>query len=211
MSQLKEHDPSISQKNRTIYFNSPTYYVGHNYASRPYLVIVDSSNKSYAKDQQKLENYEDICFISIEVFYRLAKKPKNETVVLQPEDFNREREREHLFGLDILDFVDTTRGKYVDLNLAIMSPNDLKKFFTTYRTDLKEKLPLAYYDILDTFYYKNDFTLKKHGLADYTINLKLGTALLYQKGYLISADKLVVVKKYLDDKLTKGTIEKSNL
>lgn len=50
--------------------------------------------------------------------------------------------------------------------------DDLEAFITTYRIDLKEKLPLAYYDILDAFYYKDEFTLKKYSLADYAINLK---------------------------------------
>ena len=76
--------------------------------------------------------------------------------------------------------------------------------------DLRLKLPKEYYSQANYFRYKDDFKLSKHSRSDYAINLKLDLELPNKRLYAINANQLIVVKKYINKELAKGTIERSN-
>ena len=53
--------------------------------------------------------------------------------------------------------------------------------------------------------------LPLYQLNNYTINIKLGKMLPYKRPYLILKDKLLVIKKYINEHLNKGFIRPSIL
>jgi hypothetical protein len=75
--------------------------------------------------------------------------------------------------------------------------------------DIKKKLPKEYHDFVDVFLPQEADELPPHRPFDHKIELKPGTEPPYQRGRPMSPRELDVVKKYLDEHLTKGFIRPS--
>jgi hypothetical protein len=123
----------------------------------------------------------------------MARKRKNETGVLWPEDLR-----------------DSSAGNE-HLRCFAISPEDYDKFMTqTEHVDPKVKLLPEYHDFDDVFKHKDEFKLPPHKGVDHPINLKPGTEPPYKKAFPMNPAQLAAVKKYIDEELVKGTIEPSN-
>ena len=187
LSWLEAHNPSLDFAQRTVHFNKAhcldNCLVGH----KPCLISVDGRpHTTLALPPSDL----DICTISADAFIRMSKNPSNELGVLWPGDFNSDDEHVQSFA---------------------MTPEDFDKFMHDHpTTDPRTKLPVEYHDFLDVFKNKKDFVLQPHRSVDHAINLKPGTEPPYKKGFPMNPAQLAAVKKYIDEELLKGTIEKSN-
>ena len=69
----------------------------------------------------------------------------------------------------------------------------------------------VYYDFIDVFSKKGADMLPLYWPNDHAINLEEGKILFYRRPYLMSKDKFLVVKKYIDEYLNKGFISSSLL
>ena len=87
---------------------------------------------------------------------------------------------------------------------------DFKKFIRPKKELTKEELRKllykVYYDFIDVFLKKGVDILPPYWPNDYAINLKEGKTPPYRRPYPMSKDKLLVVKKYIDEHLDKGFI-----
>jgi len=76
--------------------------------------------------------------------------------------------------------------------------------------DPATKLPQQYHDFLDVFSRKEADTLPKHRPYDHRIELEPGKVPPYGPLYGMSQNELQVLRKYLEDNLTKGFIRASS-
>jgi hypothetical protein len=99
----------------------------------------------------------------------MARKRKNETGVLWPEDLrDSSASNEHL-------------------RCFAISPKDYDKFMTqAEHADPKDKLPPEYYDFTDVFKHKDEFKLPLHKGVNHPINLKPRTEPSYKKAFLMN-------------------------
>ncbi len=79
------------------------------------------------------------------------------------------------------------------------------------KEELYKLLYKAYYDFIDVFLKKGVDILPLYQPNDHAINLKEGKTPPYRRPYLMSKDKLLVVKKYINKYLDKGFISSSLL
>ena len=76
-------------------------------------------------------------------------------------------------------------------------------------TNPAKKLPTGYYDFLDVFSQTDSDILLPYRLYDYKISLMEEKTLPWGVLYSISQDELKVLKKYLEENLSKGFIRAS--
>ena len=76
-------------------------------------------------------------------------------------------------------------------------------------TDSATVLSKEYHEFLDVFSRQLTDTLPPHQSHDHHICLEPRSQLIFESLYNMSRDELLVLKKYLDDNLTKGFIQAS--
>ncbi|KAI0995386.1 hypothetical protein K3495_g12797 [Podosphaera aphanis] len=102
----------------------------------------------------------------------------------------------------------TTQGN--DLVVAKFSTKDIEKALRPKEyVDPLIKLPRHYQQHIDTFDAKAADLLPPHRSCDHQINLKSGTSPPSGPLYNMSVNELRVLRKWLDDNLTKGFIRPS--
>jgi hypothetical protein len=166
MSWLEEHNPDIDFASRTINFNKHSC-LAQCLPGKPCIITVDRKGDVY---QPSIDNNElDICTVSAAAFIKMARKRKNETGVLWPEDLR-----------------DSSAGNE-HLRCFAISPEDYDKFMTQAEyADPKDKLPPEYHDFTDVFKHKDEFKLPPHKGVNHPINLKPGTEPSYKKAFLMN-------------------------
>jgi len=85
----------------------------------------------------------------------------------------------------------------------------LKKGLTNKK--LRKLLPKRYYNFINMCLQKGVDILPLYWPNNYTINIKQGKMLPYKRPYLMLKDKLLVIKKYINEHLDKGFIRPSIL
>lgn len=190
MSQLEEHDLTISFIKRTILFSLGTYYKQHCYARRPYSIIVDTYGRTRSQspllEAQLLASPskadKDIYTISTDTFLRIVRR-------------NRKRVHRAVYDLGgndrlfILQLEDLKANKDTveHVSTFTISPEDIKKFIdSSTKTDPLTKLPQRYHYLANAFRYKTNQKILAYGPSDYTIILKLGEQPPFKRGYAMS-------------------------
>ena len=188
LSWLETHNPSLDFAERTVHFNKSHCLKNCLTGHKPCLISVDGRPQTAVAPPTTDDL--DVYAISADAFIRISKQRNNETAVLWPEDFSPDDLHAQCFA---------------------MTPEDYDKFMKeSPLTDPRTKLPLEYHDFIDVFKNKKDFVLQPHRSVDHAIRLKPGTEPPYKKGFPMNPAQLQAVKKYIDEELLKGTIEKSN-
>jgi len=131
-----------------------------------------------------------------------------------PEQLPQNRDTSHLPPLNICQigpapFRRLTRFK--DAVIFAVTIRDIEKALEPKpEIDPRTKLPQCYHDYLDVFSKKAADKLPEHRPYDHKIILESGKSPTAGPLYNMSQDELLVLRKYLDDNLTKGFIRASS-
>jgi hypothetical protein len=136
----------------------------------------------------------DIEMTSAYVFYKLARKSKNDGFVTLPRDHEKH-------------FAATTTNA--------ITADDYDYFMQGKKSysmeELKKKVPAKYHSEIEVFVKQEADKLRPHGPEDHEIRLPEGTIAPFARNYKpMSAQELEAVKKYLDEQLAKGFIRPSS-
>ena len=98
-----------------------------------------------------------------------------------------------------------------NMEISSISIRDMKKALVPKSTaNLVKKLPIEYHDFLNIFFQANSDILPPHRSYDHKIPLMEIITPPWGSLYSISQDELKVLKKYLEENLSKGFIKASS-
>ena len=201
---LKQHSVNISCENKSIIFAFDHCLENciHNYQSTTiYSVdIKRSSNKRSFIDA-------NIAEITITAFMKMATQNKNQIIAMWPKHFemlNRSKKQDKYM-----------LASSFAINIAIISVEDFERFFN--KTDkisltekqLKKRIFMKFHKYVNIFSFAEVNKLFFRREWDHRIDLKFEAISSTKKTYDLFRDQIKMIKKYIDDMLSKNFIKLS--
>ena len=188
---LKLHNPAIHWIDRTITFNSSECFEqGCLRLGRPY---AHRTTKDRAGTKPSEDNPIAVQIVSAYAFYKMARRRDHHGYVMLPRD----------------------HGKYFSSTTTnAITSDDFDRFMKGEKeytiAELKKRVPREYHSEIEVFIRQDADKLRPHGPEDHEIKLIEGAKPPFARNYKpMTAQELEVLKKYLDENLSKGFIRSS--